>query len=297
MLGSVMPSQAAPSQQATFTPTATLRPIPKLFLKAITQRSPVIDGQIGGNIVADLPLDGGAKALFGGLFEFVIPNAPNGTRVVFEVRDGNDNLIYKHTERNKPFCPFQDTNNKCNPLPIRDGQFFWPDSDGIAGRPVTSGRHKLLVQAFDGDGDDENTICFTTDTSGNLGAFEFDIKLEFETPVQLPPLTGRVALISPKSGAVLGGVVNVRGSATSNNFAYYKFELVDSRCQSGVCFMIDFKKPVNANNGILWRWDTRQPLSNGTVLPNGTWVIQLVVADKWGRTLPNPPQIQVTIQN
>jgi hypothetical protein len=280
------PTKALPLAQATRTPTPTLRPIPRLLLKGVSQKSPTIDGQLGGTIEANLPTDGSATPLFNGLFRFDIPGAADGTRVVFQVFDANDNLIYKHTENNKPYCPFQDTNGQCNPMPVRDGAFFWPDSDGIAGRPVAPGRYKFRAEAFDNT---DNTICFTN------GDFEFDIELAFETPVQLPPLTGRARITAPANGSVFRGVVNVRGAATSNNFAMYKFELIDPRCAGGVCFMIDAKRPVA--NGVLWRWDTRQPLPNGVVLQNGAYVMQLVVADKWGRTLPDSPQIQFTIQN
>jgi hypothetical protein len=283
-LALAVPTQASQLAQATVTPT--LRPLPKLLLKGVRQKSPTIDGQIAGTIESNLPLDGSAKPLFNGLFRFDIPGAADSTRVVFRVFDANDNLVYKHTEKNKPYCPFQDNNGQCNPIPIRDGVFFWPDSDGIAGRPVAPGRYKFRAEALDNT---DNTICFTS------GDFEFDIELAFDAPAALPPLTGRARITAPASGSVFKGIVNIRGAATANNFDRYKFELLDARCDKGVCFLIDAKRPIA--NGVLWRWDTRQPLPNGAVLPNGKYVIQLVVVDKYGRALPNPPQMQFTIQN
>lgn len=124
-------------------------------------------------------------------------------------------------------------------------------------------------------------------------AIFFSVDIQDQVP--LPRLTGRSAITRPASGLVWRGIVEIRGTAFSNNFAYYKFELLDPRCDKGVCFLREFRRAVN--NGVLWRWDTRQPLPNGTVLPNGQWVMQLVVVDRFNRPLPNSPVIAFSLQN
>jgi hypothetical protein len=82
--------------------------------------------------------------------------------------------------------------------------------------------------------------------------------------------------------------VNIAGSADVRNFWYYKFEFVDSRCANGVCFVADGKRAVR--NGTLLQWDTRS-------VPNGTYVLRLVVVDTSGRVLSTMPRITITIRN
>ena len=44
------------------------------------------------------------------------------------------------------------------------------------------------------------------------------------------------------------------------------------------------------NNGVLLRWDTR-------TVPNGTYLLRLVVVDRFGRELGQMPRIRIAIQN
>ena len=90
------------------------------------------------------------------------------------------------------------------------------------------------------------------------------------------------------------------GSASCNDFEYYKFEFVDSRCgATGLCFVAGkFLKPVT--NGALMTWDTTRTY-DGAKLPNGTYVLRLTVVGVgrpgYSNLLPNKPQITVVINN
>ncbi len=112
--------------------------------------------------------------------------------------------------------------------------------------------------------------------------------------------TGTAAITSPANGQTLKGNVIVMGSASCNDFEYYKFEFVDSRCgATGLCFVAGkFLKPVS--NGALMTWDTTRTY-DGAKLPNGTYVLRLTVVGVarpgYPFVLPNKPQITVVINN
>jgi hypothetical protein len=290
--GSPTPAEARSLSADTITPTATLtptvRPVPVFLIRGVTASSPKVDGNIGGrqvNLKANLPFGNQApRPIFGDLFKFLLKeDALNrGSRAVFVIRDSSGVEVYKHTEKNLPFCPFSDTNNQCNPIPLRNGILTWPDSEGHASQPVQPGRYFLKARIEDNNG---NVICKTHDD------YAFEISIGFEVPsvpVLLPASAGVAVISQPTNNAVLKGIVNIVGTATVNNFWYYKFEFVDARCQFGVCFVADSKQAMR--NGILLRWDTR-------TIPNGTYVLQLVVVDTFGRVLSTRPRITITIQN
>jgi hypothetical protein len=93
---------------------------------------------------------------------------------------------------------------------------------------------------------------------------------------------------SPGSGSVLRGVVNIFGTATHDNFGYYKFELLDSRCVNGACHIASINTPGYGGN--LLQWDTRR-------IPNGRYLLRLSVIDRNGAGYPQAPIISVTIAN
>lgn len=291
------PAESAPLGQAgagTPTATPTRRPgsVARLLLRGANSKSP--DGA-GSDITANvvLPPDGLWQ---GQAFEFQLIEgaSPSVEFAVFKRDPASDARVevYRHVERNPPWCLFGDADGKCNSMPLVGGQFRWPDSDDApgSGRPVESGDYVMEVIAT-GNLDLGGGSWRKREAEDN--AIYFAIDQTFDVP--LPRQVGRAALLAPPSGSAVSGVVVVRGTATSNNFAYYKFELLDPRCANGVCFLREFRRPVA--NGVLWRWDTRAPLPNGVVLPNGTWTMQLVVVDRWERPLPDKPAVTFTLQN
>lgn len=283
---------STPSTTATATTTATPRPSARLRLrlKGVNKNSP--DGV--GTITARTRLqdDGDWNAT---TFEWVpspqtvglAKNTPGGRLraefAVFEETATGPVEVYRHVERNAPFCLFRDTNGRCNPMPFVNGEYRWPDSDGRpgSGSPVRPGKYALEINGFAYvDGDEGNSL-------GNWNSSP-QFTIEFEAVPDLPALVGRAAITAPRNGHTLSGIVTIWGTAAANHFAFYKFELVDARCAGGVCFVADSKRPVS--NGPLLRWDTR-------TIPDGEYVLQLVVVDRFGRTLPNPPRIRIRVRN
>jgi hypothetical protein len=111
--------------------------------------------------------------------------------------------------------------------------------------------------------------------------------------------TGQARIIAPASGSVVRGVIAVYGTATCTDFAYYKFEFVDSRCgPSGACFLAGkFTQPVV--DGVLMTWDTHKTW-DGTPIANGTYVLRLTVMgldSPYGSMLAQQPTVQITIDN
>lgn len=287
---------AAPASAQSATATVTPTPTPRagarlrLALKGVNRNSP--DGV--GTLTAQFRSQDDGEWV-GATFEWL--PSPETVKLARNKRSGRlraefvffeETLngpveVYRHVERNAPFCAFGDRNGRCNPMPIVNGVYRWPDSDGKPGSssPVKPGRYTLEINAFAYVDGDKGNFFANWNSSPQFA-------IEFEERTELPVLAGRAAITSPRSGATLRGIVNLRGTATANNFGFYKFELIDPRCAGGVCFVADGKRPVS--NGTLLRWDTR-------TIPNGDYVLQLVVVDKFGRTLPNPPHIRIRLQN
>lgn len=287
--------QPAQAQSPTVTPTPTRRAggAARLLLKGVNKNSP--DGV--GTIPAQVRLqDDGAWSA--NTFEWLpapetielARDTPDGRLraefTFFEVTPEGPVEVYRHTERNAPFCAFGDANGRCRSMPIVNGEYRWPDSDDDpgSGSPVKPGRYALEINAFAYiQGEDANTFGNCSISAG------FDIEFaEAGAPAALPRQTGRAAIVAPSDGSVLKGVVDVRGTATSNNFAFFKFEFEDARCANGVCFVADSRRQVN--NGTLLRWDTR-------TVPNGDYVLRLVVVDRFGRELGQIPRIRISVQN
>jgi hypothetical protein len=99
-------------------------------------------------------------------------------------------------------------------------------------------------------------------------------------PTAEPPLcpSPNVQIIAPAAGSQLSGVVEVRGTATLNAFAYYKFEVEfpDSETPN---FISQFDSPVE--NGILGYWDVSDPLLYPA---GGPYRFRLVAVDIYGNT-------------
>lgn len=97
-----------------------------------------------------------------------------------------------------------------------------------------------------------------------------------------------VCITSPNSGSTLRGTVTLFGTAIHDNFSYYKFELLDGRCNNGVCHIASLYAPVYG--GALIQWDTRR-------IPNGRYLLRLAVIDRNGGGYSQVAVISVTIAN
>ena len=98
-------------------------------------------------------------------------------------------------------------------------------------------------------------------------------------------LTTGISISQPSNGAQVDGVVQIVGTATIDNFDYYKFE---------------FQDPISGNWGFISRYDT--PVEQGvlgqwnsdTVSPGG-YSLRLVVVDQTGN-FPEPCVIRLRVQ-
>lgn len=97
-----------------------------------------------------------------------------------------------------------------------------------------------------------------------------------------------VRITSPGVNAVLTGAVEIRGSASIENFGYYKFEY---RKEDGQGQWITYGDlmytPVS--DGILGYW-------NVDSLPTGAYLFQLVVVDATGN-YPPPCQVRISVEH
>lgn len=119
-----------------------------------------------------------------------------------------------------------------------------------------------------------------------------------ETPVpppEPPPVVAsvcpdpRAQLTSPASGTTVSGQVSLSGSATHEQFNYYKLE---------------YAPGANADDGFVYLSGGSAAVAGGTlgsfnsaaVLSNGTWTIRLVVVDSTGN-FPPPCKVTINVQN
>lgn len=116
------------------------------------------------------------------------------------------------------------------------------------------------------------------------------------TPEEAPPPQGaapacpdqRAIIASPGNGAVVNGVFTLTGTATHEQFSYYKVEFAPgANAEGGFTYLADGRSPVF--NGALASVDTRG-------LGNGPWTFQLTVVDQTGN-FPPPCRVSVTVQN
>jgi tetratricopeptide (TPR) repeat protein len=87
-----------------------------------------------------------------------------------------------------------------------------------------------------------------------------------------------IQIDAPAQGAVLNSVVEVRGSAHSDNFDYYKLEsgVGASPTEWSVIGPLVYEPVIN---GTLGTWDT-------SLLPDGEYSLRVVVVDRSGNTYP-----------
>ncbi|BAM00999.1 MULTISPECIES: hypothetical protein [Caldilinea] len=105
-----------------------------------------------------------------------------------------------------------------------------------------------------------------------------------------PPLCpdARSVISSPGNGATVSGVFTLIGTATHEQFSYYK---------------VEFAPGANAQNGFTYLADGRGPVFNGALasinsrgFANGPWTFQLTVVDLTGN-YPEPCRVTLYIEN
>lgn len=95
---------------------------------------------------------------------------------------------------------------------------------------------------------------------------------------------GRVELTYPQQDAIISGLVEIRGTATDDNFAYYQLEY-SLRGRDWIAIgQGRYTDPVR--NGVLAVWDTTQ------VLP-GRYQLRLNLADTMGNHIQNTIEVMV----
>ena len=112
------------------------------------------------------------------------------------------------------------------------------------------------------------------------------------TPVPAPQAPvcpdNRALLLRPGQNEIVGGVINVIGTATHESFDYYKIEYAPGAAASEG-FVYIAGGDVQVTNGYLASIDT-------TALGNGTYTLRLVVVDQTGN-FPPPCKVTITVQN
>jgi hypothetical protein len=114
-------------------------------------------------------------------------------------------------------------------------------------------------------------------------------------PVDTPTLTVAVPacpnpgvrITFPGDNAVLKGTVEVRGSASIDNFGYYKFEFQSLATADEWHHVYTGEQPVS--DGVLGHWNVEP-------LPAGPYLFQLVVVDATGN-YPPPCQVRISIEH
>jgi hypothetical protein len=98
----------------------------------------------------------------------------------------------------------------------------------------------------------------------------------------------RATLVRPGENEVVSGDLNVIGTATHENFQYYKIEAASgANAAGGWQHVASGEAPVSG--GFLGTVNTRN-------LTNGLWSLRLVVVDQTGNYI-EPCQVTVTVQN
>jgi hypothetical protein len=98
----------------------------------------------------------------------------------------------------------------------------------------------------------------------------------------------RSLLLRPGNNEVVRGNVTVVGTATHEQFQYYKIEYAPgANADANYGYLAGGNSPVI--NGVLGSFDTN-------VLGNGTWTLQLIVVDRTGN-FPDPCRVTIVVQN
>jgi hypothetical protein len=138
------------------------------------------------------------------------------------------------------------------------------------------------------------TLTFTENLTPTAPVLEVTEVVEPPTATPAPPpaevaascADQRALIASPGSGQTLSGVVTVVGTASHEQFQYYKVEYAPAGSQ-GFNYLDGGNSPVI--NGALITFDT-------TAIANGSWTLRLIVVDATGN-FPDPCEVTVQIAN
>lgn len=111
--------------------------------------------------------------------------------------------------------------------------------------------------------------------------------LIFGTGALSAQVQGTASITSPANGATLTGSVTVQGTATANNFQFYKLEFAPSATPDNVS-VIGALVTTPVTSGALGTWNTTQ-------VPDGQYVLRLTVVDNTGNFISN--SVNVTVAN
>jgi hypothetical protein len=96
----------------------------------------------------------------------------------------------------------------------------------------------------------------------------------------------RSLFLRPGNNETVSGTISVVGSATHEQFQYYKVEYAQAGTED-YAYITGGNSPVS--NGVLGSIDT-------TALPNGAWTLRLIVVDQTGN-FPDPCQVTINVAN
>jgi hypothetical protein len=98
-------------------------------------------------------------------------------------------------------------------------------------------------------------------------------------------IPGQVAITFPTADQIINGEVEIRGSADVADFGFYKLEV--AKREEPLWLTIQAGRNIVINGVLVSNWDTSR-------LPAGNYILQLVIVDSRGESLP-PCRVPVTI--
>jgi transcriptional regulator with XRE-family HTH domain len=140
----------------------------------------------------------------------------------------------------------------------------------------------------------ETPVPLPTDTPVPLPTPEPVVVVEEPTPTPQPVVQspacpdGRSVISLPGVNQVVSGLVPIIGSATHEQFSFYKLEFAPG-AGAGDGFVYFDGTSAQVSGGVLGNF-------NSTGVPNGTYTIRLVVVDATSNN-PPPCSVTVTVQN
>lgn len=100
---------------------------------------------------------------------------------------------------------------------------------------------------------------------------------------------GRAVLNNPGNGQSVSGLLSVVGTATHEQFQFFKIEYAPGvNADGNFAYVVGDDSPVS--NGVLGTIDT-------TNFTNGPWTLRLVVVDNTGNFLDPPCKVTINVQN